>query len=226
MPDITREELETLILNRSGTYAFLARLYRVEADQALLERISGMDLSTEVEDTEIGEGYALLDRFVSTTTESTLTELAVDYAKIFLGVSRGSGAFPYESVYTSESRLFMQEARDEVLMAFREEGLDRSDDFKEPEDHVALEFEFMAYLCQRTLEALQKDDDREANGYLKKQKLFLDEHIMKWVPDFCRDVEQFAQTDFYKAAAKITHGYLNLEGAIVDELLREIPQDY
>jgi TorA maturation chaperone TorD len=225
MPDITRAEWETLISNRAGTYAFLARLYRVEADQALLEQISRMELSKEIEDSEIGEGYALLDQYIEKMTESSLTELAVDYAKIFLGVSRGSGAFPYESIYTSEAHLFMQEARDEVLATFRAEGLDRAQDFNEPEDHIALEFEFMAYLCQKTLEDLQQGDEEQAFSFLEKQKQFLEEHILNWVPDFCRDVEQFAQTDFYKAAAKITQGYLNLEGTLIDELLQEIPRD-
>jgi len=109
MPDITKAEWETLISNRAGTYAFLARLYRVEADQALLEQISSMDLSKEIEDSEIGEGYVLLNRYVEKTNENTLTELAIDYAKVFLGVDRGSGAFPYESVYTS----------DRILMSLR-----------------------------------------------------------------------------------------------------------
>ena len=59
----------------------------------MLEQILGMDLSTDVGEPEIGEGYALLERFVGSMTESTLTELAVDYARLFLGVSRGSGAF-------------------------------------------------------------------------------------------------------------------------------------
>ena len=226
MSDITRAELETLISNRAGTYAFLSRLYRVEADKALLDQISEMDLSTDVGEPEIGEGYALLQQFIGRTTESTLTELAVDFARLFLGVNRGSGAFPYESVYTSEGRLFMQEARDEVLKVFREEGLDRAEDFNEPEDHVSLEFEFMAFLCHKTLDALQKGDDEEALSYLEKQKVFLNDHILNWVPTFCNDVEQFAQTDFYKAAAKITQGYIRLEGAIIDELLQEIPQGH
>lgn len=225
MPDITKAEWETLISNRAGTYAFLARLYRVEADQALLEQISSMDLSKEIEASEIGEGYVLLNRYVEKTNENTLTELAIDYARVFLGVNRGSGAFPYESVYTSEAHLFMQEARDDVLAAFRAEGLDRAQDFNEPEDHIALEFEFMAILCQKALEALQQGDEGQAIGYLEKQKQFLEEHILNWVPDFCGDVERFAQTDFYKAAAKITQGYLNLEGTLVDELLQEIPRD-
>ncbi len=120
----------------------------------------------------------------------------------------------------------MQEARDEILAAYRAEGLDRADEFNEPEDHIALEFEFMAYLCQNTLDALQKPEDEKALDYLEKQKTFLEEHILNWVPDFCRDVEQLAQTDFYKAASKITQGYLHLEHAMIGELLREISQDH
>ena len=102
----------------------------------------------------------------------------------------------------------------------------RADDFNEPEDHVALEFEFMAYLNNKVLDALKKGDDEEVRNNLEKQSIFLKEHILSWVPSFCKDVEQFANTDFYKAAAKITHGYLHLEVAIIDELLQEIPQDH
>ncbi len=98
MPDITREELGTLISNRTSTYAFLSRIYRVEADKALLEQILEMDLSGDGGGSEISEGYALLESFVETMTENTITELAIDYAKIFLGASRGSGAFPFASV--------------------------------------------------------------------------------------------------------------------------------
>jgi hypothetical protein len=35
-----------------------------------------------------------------------------------------------------------------------------------------------------------------------------------------------AQTDFYRAAAKITLGFLHLEGVIIDELLQAIPQEH
>jgi len=225
MPDITRAEFNTFISNRADTYSFLSRIYRVEADKALLDQISGMGLSVGEGETEIGEGYALLERFVAATTESTLTDLAVDYARIFLGVSRGSAAFPYESVYTSESRMFMQESRDEVLTVFRAEGLDRAEDFNEPEDHIALEFEFMAFLSQKTIDALQEGEDEDVVRYLEKQNAFLEEHILTWVPDFCRDVDRFAKTDFYKAAAKITQGFLDIEKAVIGELIREIPQD-
>jgi anaerobic sulfite reductase subunit A len=125
-------------------------------------------------------------------------------------------------VYTSPERLLMQRARDEVLAMYREEGLDRSDDFKEPEDHIAMEFEFMGYLCQKALESLDTDDAEAAKASLQKQKEFLDKHLLVWVPQFCKDVQKFARTDFYKAIAKITEEHLSYENEAIAELTEAI----
>ena len=55
-----------------------------------------------------------------------MTELAIDYVRTFIGhgVNGYSAAYPYESVYTSERRLMMQEARAEVLKTLRENRLE------------------------------------------------------------------------------------------------------
>jgi TorA maturation chaperone TorD len=50
-----------------------------------------------------------------------------------------SAAYPYESVYTSEKRLMMQDARDEVLAIYRSCHLDKAASWKENEDHIAVE---------------------------------------------------------------------------------------
>ena len=224
MKNFSTAELEKLISNRGSTYGFLARIYRVEVDQELLEQMARMGLSVEVDLPEISEGYRMLKGFLEHPTGSTLTDLAVEYARIFLGagVKSGDGAYPYESVYTSPDRLVMQDARDQVLKLYREEGLGRAEEFNEPEDHIAFELEFMSYLCQKTTEALKDGDKGEALGYLKKQKNFLEEHLMRWVPAFCDDVQRLARGDFYKAVAKITIGYLSMEKDLIGELVDEI----
>jgi len=226
MENNSTAELRSLILNRSSTYRFLARIYRVEVDKELLEQMSEIDppINTDVDLPEITEGYRMLKGFLKHLTKSTITDLAVEYATIFLGVSQGrkGGAYPYESVYTSPDRLVVQEARDQVLKAYREEGLDRGEDFDEPEDHIALELEFMSYLCQKTAEALESDNGDSTLGYLEKQKYFLEKHLIPWVPAFCDDVQRLAQGDFYKAVAKITIGYLDMEQNLIGKLIDEI----
>ncbi|MBM3150148.1 MAG: molecular chaperone TorD family protein, partial [Chloroflexi bacterium] len=147
--------------------------------------------------------------------------LAAEYASLFLGAGRHL-VFPYESVYTSAERLMMQEARDAVLLEYRREGLDRSKEFKEPEDHIAIELEFMFYLCQKTIESMGKGDKEASLTFLKKQKDFLQRHLMVWVPDFCEDLEQATESDFYKGIAKVTKDYLSLEQETIGELMNEI----
>ena len=48
----------------------------------------------------------------------------------------------------------MQKARDDVLREYIQQGLDRSENHKEPEDHLAIELEFMSFLCEKTVKAL------------------------------------------------------------------------
>ena len=69
----------------------------------------------------VDEGYRLMAKFMSNVWENSLTDLAVDYVRTFIGhgVDAFSAAYPFESVYTSEKRLLMQEARDEVLAIYR-----------------------------------------------------------------------------------------------------------
>jgi TorA maturation chaperone TorD len=220
-------DLEQLLLNRCSMYGFLARLYRTEVDQEFLDQMSEMDLSMEVDVPEIRDGYRMLRDYLDRPGETIITDLAVDYARVFLGAGQGekNGAYPYESVYTSEERLVMQEARDQVLKLYREEGLERSEAIVEPEDHLSLELEFMAHLCRRAAEAMNAGDHAGALDYLQKQQQFLDQHLLAWVPAFCDDVQRLARESFYQAVAKITAGYLGMERELIADLTDVVQEE-
>lgn len=214
-------ELEQLLLNRCSMYSFLARIYRLEADEELLAQMAAMDLSVDVDVPQIRQGYEMLRSYLANRGATTLTDLAVDYARVFLGAGQGEkdGAYPYESVYTSPERLVMQEARDQVLDLYRKEGLEPSEAMIEPEDHLSLELEFMACLSKRTAEALEAGDHERALRDLQKQQEFLEKHLLSWVPAFCQDVQRFAHEGFYQAVALITAGYLALERELIGDLI-------
>lgn len=225
MKTLTSTEFEKLIADRGSTYGLLARIYRKEVDQELLDQMASMNLPEEVDAREIGEGYQLLKSYLAHVTTNTLTDLAVDYARIFLGAgATGNRTYPYESVYTSPHRLVMQDARDQVVKLYGEEGLAPEEEFIEPEDHVALELEFMSYLCRKTTDALKDANSSGALGYLKKQQDFIQLHLMPWVPTFCNDVRRLAREDLYRAVAMITAGYLRMEQDLIGELMDEIEE--
>jgi TorA maturation chaperone TorD len=152
-----------------------------------------------------------------------MTELAVDYAHVFLGsgVNAYSAAYPYESVYTSKKRLLMQTARDEVLAIFRAWGVSASEGWKSGEDHIALELEFEQELGKRALDALRAGDEDQAARLLMASYGFLVEHLLSWYPMLQADIERFAQTDFYRALASLTSGFLSVDCEMLEELLAE-----
>ena len=190
---------------RLDLYRLLSRLYRAEVDEALLDSLKTLALPEEHKD--VKQGTADLRDYLSSCGPDTVEELAVDYAATFLaaGSAEGAAALPCESVYTSPKRIFMQEAWEQVSRLYAEKGLGKDEASSDlMEDHVALELAFMAWLIE--------------NGTVQEQKAFLENHLLNWLPAFAADVEQYGRTPFYKAATKITLGFLRLEQGLLAAL--------
>jgi len=204
---MVKSSLLTTLENRRSTYTFLSRVYAREVSLDLLQKL--MDTPPQI-DGMFGE---FMEKLKVSDLEKVRTDLAAEYAALFLNAGRYP-VYPFESVYTSKERLLMQEARDEVLREYRKEGLDRIGEFKEPEDHIAIELEFMSYLCQKTIDSVERGDNKAALLYFKKQKDFLKKHLMVWVPAFCADLERATKSDFYQGVTKLTKSYLKIEGRL------------
>ena len=217
------DELITLMEQRAATYGLLSRLYRVELDQEMLDQLRGMRFPAATGNSDVDEGYLRIARFLSNTWENSITDLSVDYVRVFIGhgVDAFSAAYPFESVYTSEKRLLMQDARDEVLAIYRANGLDKKDTWKEGEDHLALELEFEQTLANRTVEALRRGDEEEAAALLTTQQNFLSDHLISWVPMMTADMKRFAKTDLYHGLAYLTDGFLDTDRAFLEDILTE-----
>lgn len=144
---MTAEDLAALCESRGETYSFLARLFREEVDEALLAQLNDTDYPVSSGNGLMDEGYYQIAKYLSNAWVDPLMKLSVDYTRAFLGsgIDTYSAAYPFESVYTSEKRLLMSDARDEVLAIYRSCGLEKSESWTVGEDHVAVELEFMAF---------------------------------------------------------------------------------
>lgn len=214
--------LSDLMASRAQTYGMLARLFRVEVDLPAIRELQGMRFPVATGNDLVNLGYRQLYDYLKGAWEDSVTELAIDYVRCFIGhgVNGYSAAYPYESVYTSERRLMMQEARAEVLATFRENNLKRGR-WNESEDHIAMELEFMQRLALRTQEALCKGNEEAAIEHLHIQLDFTNDHLMNWLPMLVSDMQQFARTTFYQGLGNLTLGYIQEDKELIEELLAE-----
>lgn len=190
---------------RALAYTFLAAAYRSEITREFLQALQANPLSTD-------EG--VLGGFLATLKDADLermrVDLAAEYAALFLNMS-AHPVPPYESVYTSDRHLLMQEAHRSVIAEYARAGFGKDEWFREPADHLAIEFEFMATLAERSCVAFDAGAASEARELLEWQRRFFEEHIENWVYRFCDDLERQARTLFYRDLASLTRDCLDQE---------------
>ena len=206
--------------SRAALYRTLGFYYLHELSQEQIEALAKADLAhVEADDDLAREGYADMAAYLSKLTTGTRQELACDYAHTFLAAGNYEtfAATPYESVFTSETGLMMQEARDEVYKMYCTEHMQPNEKLQIPEDHLSFEFEFMALLIERMNEALDAGDCAQALHYARLQRKFHREHQLNWIDDFCDTVDDVAETVFYAGLAKVTRGFVHSETAVIDD---------
>ncbi len=220
MPAELAENLIDFCENRSRVYALLSRCYETEIDAAFADALAG-EAALASDDAELAAGFAALQADLADCDEDALEQLAVVFDRAFFGMGPRTAqkAFPYESVYTSEGGLMMQDAYSEVLRLYRAAGFAKDPGFTEPEDHLAVELAFMVRLCERAVEALRAGDEAAAEAALAEQRAFVRAHLLNWVPAFVRDMKASAESGFYAHLATFTEAYLAADAEALAEVV-------
>lgn len=209
-----REANET----RAAFCRFLASLYLYELTDEQIEAFAHIEVAGD--GTLIDEGLRTIKEYLRHRHGGTRQELAVDYARVFLGAGSYDRilAPPYESVFTSEERILMQDARDGAVTYYRRAGLDLPADNTTPEDHLGFELQFAAALADNANEALAADDGETFAEVVSLARSFFVHHQQNWLPALCEAIDEFAETDFYRGVAQMTRGYVESESSFFDEV--------
>lgn len=183
---------------RGDCYKLLADCY-YKPDEQLLNKLRNVDASI---------GLHLGDISKDIPADDQLASLAVDFSRLFVGPFKLL-AYPYESAYLDGGQQSVINSSNDVEQQYRKEGLDIV--LKEASDHIAIELEFVYFLIAKEVEARNIDATSVANDYVKKQKLFLQDHLGKWVSEFANNVQLHAQTEFYKNLANLTMAFVEAD---------------
>lgn len=123
---------------------------------------------------------------------ATLDELATEYAAIYL--TGAYGASPCESVWLDDERLVCQAPMFALRDLYAKAGLAGADWRTRPDDHLVLQLLYVAH----ALREANDDDDRRALAAM------LDEHLLRWLPDFAARVAARAALPFHAGLAALT----------------------
>lgn len=140
--------------------------------------------------------------------EAYLLELQKEYTRL-CHVSRPRLVPLFESVYR-EGKLF-QESTIEVVQLYHQAGMKVAEGFSLPPDHIALELEFMAYLCSQEVRAAVDNEPLVFKKARELQQKMLTEHLRFFVPGLARRLQEHAFLGFYKAAGRFLEDFLAWE---------------
>ena len=130
---------------------------------------------------------------IEDSTKAQIQQAIFDFTKLFIGPDHLKVP-PYESVYVNHDRLVMAESTLKVRAFYEMCGVEINAKGKYPEDHMAFELEFLAYLYHQTL---QNEVERA------RIRQFMQAHLAKWYREHLNEVIEKADTEYCKAWALI-----------------------
>lgn len=214
------QELVNLMDSRANVYKVLSRSYVKEIDAAFAQEFAEA-FSFESSNKELTCSLHAAQEALAGVDDSVLEQLAVDFDRVFFGMGplTARHAFPYESVYTSERGIMMQDAYAQVVHAYREQHLAKDTSFTEPEDHIAVELAFMATLSERAATFLREGLEAAAEETVRQQITFAQNHLLNWIDRFCIDLASAAPKTFYESIAIFTKLFVQEDVALLGEIV-------
>lgn len=145
--------------------------------------------------------------------EAQLDDLAADYADLYL--NHGLQTSPYESVWLDEDGLARQTPMFQIREYYQRHGLGAREWRNVTEDHLSLQLAFLAYLFGSAAE------DQSPTADLQEAARFMDEHLLRWLPEFGRRTAHRCATPFYAGLGLLTASYAEELRQLLELLLEQ-----
>lgn len=209
------EEMAQKAITRSNLYGLLATIYRVEPTADVLRQIKHPRFLEALVDV----GVTLEKDFLDAPEEQLLSDLAVEYTRLFIGP--GKHISPHESVHTEgHDESLWGRSTVEVKDFIESVGIEFRPDYHGIPDHISVELELMQKLTEAEAKAWQRGDYAEATMWLQLEQEFTDKHLARWVPAFCKQVVGQAELSFYSEMAMVTKEVLEVEKKQIEGLVQ------
>ncbi|WP_336345256.1 TorD/DmsD family molecular chaperone [Halalkalicoccus ordinarius] len=166
---------------------------------------------TEGIDDDLDAGFERLRAFIDANEgrpiEEVQTELNREYTRIFVGPRPPVTA--HESYYR-EDMDYLGKGKAMVESSYGAAGWKPPESYPEEADYVAVELAFLRRQIER-----QRTGAEEAFGY---ERVFLEEHLTRWIDDCAADVVEYADSAFYEAVGHLLSGVVEFEDELAGQM--------
>lgn len=151
------------------------------------------------------------------TAKDHVDSIAQEYTRLFIGPG-SLPVPPWESVFRSEDSVLFSQKTLEVRNAYRAAGFRPVLSPHIADDHIALEFGFIAALSHQACNAYEDDDREGFDTALNHTKNFMDQHMFRWIPSYTRKVTELGQFPFYSAVIAASSRFLEIDRNALEEI--------
>ena len=188
--------------DRAQVYALLSVAFDRPSEP--LERVLEDDLlpAALVERAEAFDDPAVaetLDDLRVATKAADLETFQAAHATTF-GVEAGPDVSPYEMAYRPGGLVTNTDQLADVAGFYDAFGLEVGEQ-RDRVDHLCTELEFVAELGYREAYLAEAGDEAGLDVVVDAQRLFLEDHLGRWVPRLRSDLEETAENDLYPSLA-------------------------
>jgi TorA maturation chaperone TorD len=146
--------------------------------------------------------------------EEAIENVMVEYTDLFIGPGLPK-APPCESFYRTNERIFFGSTAFEIKAALHANGLEKMRENKKPEDHIGLELMFLSVLSKK-LPGLELSEQVLT---LKEQASFIEQHLLSWIDELCRDAKLHQSIGFYGGMIELIWGILQWDRELIEEFV-------
>lgn len=186
-PEPLRDDVEAL---RAEQYDLLAVLLARAPSPEMLAGLAGLSGDAS----PLGNAHAALGRSAMALAGR---DPSAEFFDLFIGLGRGE-LLPYASYYLTgflHERPLARVRADLALL-----GIERVEDGREPEDHIAVLCEVMAGLASGRFGAEPGSE-----------RIFFERHLKPWAARFFADLETARSAAFYRAVGTFGRVYMDIE---------------
>jgi len=205
-------DLQPFLLSRKKFYQYLYALFLEPVTEEWLYELGTIGNLSELK--EFHEGGQILAAFFERLDTEQFTKEREEYLRLFVGPG-SMVAPPWESYYRSKEHLLFEKWTVQIREQYYHYGLKYQKENNEPEDHLLLELEFIIFLADL---CLQTSGTKRIEKLLTSQQHILEEHLLRWIPDFCKRIMDHTTSRLYLGASMLLEDFLRFDSTTLLEV--------